>query len=202
MKYIAFLHKKNRLFFIVFIVLFGSISVYVFWMSRHHPDGVYSTSPDVDHLTDACTITRETKTVRGSSMAPLIPPGTEVTADMNYYTCHTPERGDIVLATYVGNDAPLIKRIHGIPNDTVDFAQTPQGTYHLLVNGAVETTSSGTPYAFSRDAIQELAKYMNAYHSTIPRNYYLLLGEQPQGSVDAARFGLLHRFVLIGRVVW
>ncbi len=170
-----------------------------------HPAPTPPTSPErASSAVDAaaCTVTREEKTVRGSSMAPLIPAGARIEAEMGYYTCHTPERGDIVLATYVGNDAPLIKRIHGIPDDTVDFAQTPQGTYHLLINGAVETTSSGTPYAFSRDAIQELAKYMNAYHGTIPRNYYLLLGEQPQGSMDAARFGLLHRFALIGKVMW
>jgi signal peptidase I len=200
MKYIAFLHKKNRLFFIVFIVLFGSISVYVFWMSRHHPDGVYSTSSDVDHLTDACTITRETKTVRGSSMASLIPPETDVIADMGYYTCHTPERGDIVLATYVGNDAPLIKRIHGLAGDTFDFEERENKEYYILVNGERLQNSEGVLYHFSRSAIQELAKYGKAYGYVIPPNRYLLLGESPEGSMDATRFGFLDRGALVGRV--
>jgi len=61
-------------------------------------------------LTDLrCVSSIEEKIVRGSSLSGLIEDGKTVRVLIGYYLCNEPQRGEVVLYHYAGDENPLIK---------------------------------------------------------------------------------------------
>jgi signal peptidase I len=178
--------------YIIGLVSAVVVFLVMLWLTSTENSVLVDNSPD-------CQTQISTKTVRGNSMTPLLAAGTEVQAIANYYACQTPQRNEVALVMYAGNEAPLIKMIRGIPGDSFDF-QEYAGLYHLLLNGDILTNSSGEAYTFSRMNIQEIAKYGEAYGYTIPAERYLVLGEAVSGSLDSTRFGFVSRNLLVAKV--
>jgi len=58
-----------------------------------------------------------------SSMAPTLKPGDQYLINLRAYRRHPPERGDIIVFRPRGEDAPLVKRVVGLPGETVTLLQ-------------------------------------------------------------------------------
>jgi len=56
-----------------------------------------------------CVSSIEEKIVRGSSLSGLIEDGKTVRVLIGYYLCNEPQRGEVVLYHYAGDENPLIK---------------------------------------------------------------------------------------------
>jgi signal peptidase I len=69
--------------------------------------------------------------VQYDSMEPTITAGSDVIGDRSYYSKHKPERWDVVVFTLKGSPGCFIKRIVGLPGETIQF--TPGG---LKINSA------------------------------------------------------------------
>lgn len=129
-----------------------------------------------------------------------------------------PQRGDVVTFFSPQNDMRLIKRIAGVPGDTVEMRGK-----RLLVNGhpadyaderlAPEPLGDGR----STNAMHVEEKLTGARHEiqwlsprmpqddfgpiVIPPNQFLMLGDNRDNSEDSRFFGLVPRERLIGRAV-
>lgn len=110
-------------------------------------------------------------------------------------------RGDLVALRHAGREPLLIKAVAAVPGDRWALAPTPDGAaLHVTVNGERLRNSAGELYALPPQRARMLALYARSY-PVVPAHSYLLLGEQPGGSEDATRFGLVHRDDIAGRVV-
>jgi signal peptidase I len=129
-----------------------------------------------------------------------------------------PQRGDVVTFFSPQNDMRLIKRIAGVPGDTIEMRGK-----RLLVNGhradyaderlAPEPLGDGRSanamhveetLAGARHEIQWLSQHMpqdDFGPIVIPPNQFLMLGDNRDNSEDSRFFGLVPRERLIGRAV-
>ncbi len=127
--------------------------------------------------------------VNGSSMSPRIEDGTEIFFDVNYTDL---KREDVVLFNFSGDVNLLIKQIKGIPNDSFGFDGN-----RLFINGDVLTNSVGEMYYIDSKVLELFAQN----YPIIPENTYLLLGDAVNDSIDALKFGLVHRSSIYAKVI-
>lgn len=137
--------------------------------------------------------------VRGTSMSPLIPPGTVVEIDYEYYENNPVERGHIVIVSHPGRDVPAIKTVRGIPADRFELKDNGAGV-NILINDKILINSQGAAYTLSGKRKKMLSLYSSGYGGIIPPGAYLILGENPAGSFDSTRFGLISSSRIIGRL--
>lgn len=127
-----------------------------------------------------------------------------------------PQHGDIVTFSSPRDGTRLIKRIVGLPGDTIEMRDE-----HLLVNGvAAEYTDAEVRLERSENGIQNEALVvteaigegrrkvqwiegrmaLNSFGpQTIPADRYLVLGDNRDNSADSRYIGLVPRSLLIGR---
>ncbi|HVT31694.1 MAG TPA: signal peptidase I [Rhodanobacteraceae bacterium] len=125
-----------------------------------------------------------------------------------------PARGDIVTFSSPEDGTRLIKRVIGLPGDTIEMRGKK-----LLVNGAAATYEPlgfvdeplrhgvralelAEDVAGDRRKIQWLARRAERDDfgpMTIPKDRYLMLGDNRDNSEDSRWFGLVSREKLIGR---
>lgn len=166
----------------------------VFFYYREH---VGNTTRNADDIT---CITREYEAfVQGTSLEEIIKPGTAVRVQEGFYNCNPVRRGDMVAYHYAGNAAPVIKIAYGIPGDAWRVSMSASGTTIILNNKNVATPQGKTFLVTSKRA-QMLSMYARDY-PIIPVDTYLLLGTDPQGTLDSSRFGLVHKDDLVGRAL-
>ncbi len=135
-----------------------------------------------------CAVREETMTVRGTSMEGILSDGEHITVLENYYACHAVARGDIVDYDYGGAE-DLVKSVMGVPGDMLAF-QKSGSRWHILVNGAPLANAQGETYLVSDAARRMLALYVGDQGGVIPADAYLVLGNNPAGSIDSTWFGL------------
>ena len=150
--------------------------------------------------------------VEGHSMDPTLKGGNYLVA-INYFT---PERGDLVTAKE--DDRVIIKRIIGLPNDTIEFKNDK-----LYVNGVEQDEPYLNTFkeAFSQDRLYEEYSYNQAYQTlaaqmthftldnegrsefkiTLKDNEYYLLGDNRPVSKDSREVGAFTRNQITGKVV-
>ena len=141
----------------------------------------------------------QTREVRGVSMAPLVKPGEYVEVQPGYYAHNEVRRGDLVAYRYSGDYIPLLKQVRALPGDTWDLVPRPGGLSGIAVNGRELTNSIGQPYAVSSKKARKLELYIHDY-PRIPPDTYLILGEEPEGTVDSTEFGLVSKSDILGKV--
>lgn len=117
-----------------------------------------------------------------------------------------PQRGDIVVFDSVAADNRLVKRVVGLPGDTV--AMVDNG---LRINGEevayVPATASDDDVAI--ELLGQLRHYVRRHPVgnrlssfgpvTIPEDHYLVLGDNRDNSADSRVYGLVPRGELVGR---
>lgn len=137
--------------------------------------------------------------VRGGSMNPLLKDGDVVKIDHGFYSAHEVQRGDLVVCRLSFRKDPLIKLVRAVPGDRFGLKELADGSAVLLVNGSVAENSAGEPYKFAGRHKRMLALYAKDYNGVIPAGSYLILGDQPGGTLDSSRFGLVGRAAITGK---
>jgi len=186
---------------LIIIALIGALFFWLFLEKTKKPfenGGVPPVNP-AEHEFEECSIMTEEKIVRGSSLSGLIEDGQTITVFSGYYTCNEIERGDIVLYSYAGNEAPLIKVVKGIPGDKFNLREA-EGGWHILINGETVKNSEDIPYLISGKRYQMLSLYEKEYLNGIADNAYLILGNIPSGATDSTRFGFVSAKDILGKV--
>ena len=144
----------------------------------------------------SCSLT--TMRVEGGSMSPRIAPGQMIEIQQGPAEClGTLKHGDVVLFRSDSYHVPLIKALRGLPGDK--FAVSDG---QIVINGTPATNSAGEPYRLSPPRAAMIALYVHDDdHGVIPPDSFLVMGENPAGSLDSSRFGLVARQAIIGKLI-
>ena len=122
--------------------------------------------------------------VHGQSMLPTLHEGQYLIASKVTYWLHPPERGDVVVLEPPDNqsDVPYIKRVIGLPGDTVDIRDQ-----RVWVNGIAlnEPYVSGPPY------------YQNSW--VVDESEFFVLGDNRNNSSDSHNWGMLPEENVLGK---
>ena len=118
-----------------------------------------------------------------------------------------PMRGDIVVFDSRAAATRLVKRVIGLPGDTVQMRDN-----RLMING-IAARYSGIEY--EPDATFAIESYLNMSHRielapagasrfstfgpvTVPRDHYLVLGDNRDNSADSRYYGFIPRDEIVG----
>lgn len=136
----------------------------------------------------------ETVYVRGMSMFPMFPTGAPLTHLPAYYECPYREiqRGDLVTFEVPGRNNFVLKQIKAVPGDRFEYRN-----FRPYVNGEALRNSAGHSYIIKSKMLELYARE----YPIIPAGAYLVLGDDRKGSLDSARYGLIHQTQIIGKVV-
>ena len=123
--------------------------------------------------------------VYGQSMEPNLHENERVILDKVSYRIGEPSRGDIVVFPVKGEPLPLIKRVIGLPGETVEVRDG-----HVLVNGV----ALREPYVSGPTA-------GNTAPVRVPADTVFVMGDNraPGGSLDSRRLGPIPLNKLVGR---
>ncbi|MDQ6661124.1 MAG: signal peptidase I [Chloroflexota bacterium] len=130
--------------------------------------------------------TVQTYRVEGASMQPGLVDSEYVLINKLAYLFHAPQRGDVVVfhaPPDPGKD--YIKRIIGLPGDTVSYDST-----HVWVNGV----QLNEPYI-------SMATNFKAKTWKVPPNEYFTMGDNRPVSDDSRDWGFLPRDNIVGEAV-
>jgi signal peptidase I len=130
--------------------------------------------------------------VRGSSMYPNFHDADYILTDKISYRLNQPKRGDVVIFVAPQNeDYDYIKRIIGIPGDTVEITND----YRVRVNGEI----LDEPY-LPLDYQTFGGNFLAAGKSiAIPQDEYFVLGDNRNHSSDSREWGFVPRKNIVGK---
>lgn len=126
---------------------------------------------------------------------------------ISLYTVANPQRGDIVVFDSGAADTRLVKRVIGLPGDTVEMRDN-----RLIING-IAARYSGIEY--EADTIFATESYLGMSHRielvrygasrfntfgpvAVPKDSYLVLGDNRDNSADSRFYGFIPRDELVG----
>ena len=126
--------------------------------------------------------------VIGSSMVPTLEDGNQLITDKITYRFREPERFDIVVFPHGPNNEYYIKRIIGMPGETVEISE--DGT--IYIDGEVLEED----YGYGNTTPQEMSGGI-----TLSEDEYFVLGHNRGVSLDSryAEVGNVPRSIIIGR---
>lgn len=125
--------------------------------------------------------------VDGGSMVPALENGEFLLVNKLAYVASTPDRGDVVVFRSPAKpDEDLVKRIIGLPNETVEFHDG--GVYvdgRRLAEGEYFAGVTGTRAGRSL---------------VVPDQAYFVLGDNRGQSIDSRSFGIVPEASIVGKV--
>ncbi|MFC1992447.1 signal peptidase I [Chloroflexota bacterium] len=133
--------------------------------------------------------TLETSIVVGSSMEPSFQGSQRLLISQVSYRFHEPERGDVIILRPSDNPnaIPLIKRIIGLPGESVEINQ-----------GKVYIHRGGVAFALDEPYIKEEPDY-TFKSDVIPEGEYFVLGDNRNNSNDSHNGWTVPRENIIGK---
>lgn len=155
----------------------------------------------VEDIPFGCTYHERKQTVRGSSLSPLVEDGRAVLLADDFYECYSIKREDIVEISLGGHT--IAKIIKAIPGDKIAVRKSSdERGWHIIINGRVVKNSQAIPYNLSDSTEKLLGLYIKDYNGIIPQEAYLVLGNNPYGTFDSTRFGLVPKSTIIGKIIY
>ncbi len=125
----------------------------------------------------------QTTLVHGQSMEPNLHDEQRLIIEKLSYHIDNPQRGDIVVVEVEGSEIPLIKRVIGLPGETVEIRES-----QLWINGRAVTESYLTPIT------------QKAYGPVqVPPEHIFVMGDNRGNSRDSRIFGAIRIDRIIGR---
>jgi signal peptidase I len=121
--------------------------------------------------------------VYGQSMEPNLHTDQRLIVEKISYRLHTPRRGDIVVVQIPGHEVPPIKRVIGLPRETVEIREG-----HVLVDGQ----QLEEPYLADID-MWDYGPY------TVPLRHIFVMGDNRNASSDSRYFGSVPIDRILGR---
>ncbi len=119
-----------------------------------------------------------------------------------------PERGDVIIFDSKVSDKRLVKRVIGIPGDSVSMLSNrltingKQLPYHIKQSHPdiidAEENLTGV-YHDIRVHLNANPQYSSFSPIQVPENYYLVLGDNRDNSADSRVIGLVPRAEIVGR---
>lgn len=124
--------------------------------------------------------------VNGTSMNPTLEEGDIML--LNKLSRNSIKRFDIIVINYNNDD--LIKRVIGLPGDKIEYKDN-----ELYVNG------KKIPEKFAKKKDEKLKDYSieSLEHSTVPDNYYFVVGDNRPNSLDSRMIGFIHKDNITGK---
>jgi signal peptidase I len=157
------------------------------------------------------TFVVQTFYIPSGSMEPTLQIGDRILVNKLSYHLHGVDRGNIVVFRRPADEncggepvADLVKRVIGLPGETISLSKGPKG--YVLINGKrLDETwlpssmqgktypgPSGTPYNLSKPYV-------------IPSNDYYVMGDNRGDSCDSRYWGPISKSLIVGKVdvrVW
>lgn len=122
--------------------------------------------------------------IDGNSMNPTLFNGEYLIISNFAYKLDAPERGDIIVFRHPQSELNLIKRVIGLPGDTIEVQN---GT--VRVNGA----------AIDEPYIQAPPDYSSSW--VVPQGQYFVLGDNRNHSSDSHAWGFLPEDHILGKAL-
>lgn len=148
--------------------------------------------------------------VIGHSMESTLHDGESVWLDKLTYRFQDPRRYDIVVFPYQDENTYYIKRIIGLPGETVYI--DPDGTIYIGTEETLYQNADGTIHNegealsehYGNEVIQESKRGLAAQPVTIGENEYFVLGDNRNNSQDSRyeNVGMITRDEIQGRAVF
>ena len=128
--------------------------------------------------------------VVGNSMKSTLNDGDVLILSKASYRIFDVKRGDIISLDYEDTKY-LIKRVIGLPGDDIDIIDN-----QLYINGEV----------YKEDYLDDNLNYddfslQDLGYATIPEDYYLVLGDNREDSIDSREIGLISKDEINGKIV-
>ena len=127
--------------------------------------------------------------VSGSSMFPTFIDGEYLIVDEISYRLNDPQRDDVIVFRYPNDTKKFfIKRIIGLPNETVD-----------IKGSAITITNSANPKGFVLNEPYVKNTSENVTHFELKGDEYFVMGDNRNASSDSRSWGPLPRNLMIGK---
>lgn len=127
--------------------------------------------------------------VQGDSMVPNFHSSDYLIVDEISYRFRQPARGEVVVLKYpLDTHERFIKRVIGLPGETVDIA-----------GGRVSITKNGITTVLKESYLPSSLVTDGAVHTALGANDYFVMGDNRSFSYDSRRWGALPAKDIIGR---
>ncbi len=133
--------------------------------------------------------------IPSASMSPTIETGDQVLNNKLYYCRANPSRGDVIIFKYpLDEKLSYIKRIIGMPGDTLEIRDKKVFIDKTALDESYVMHIDSNVYAIEpgRD---------NTAPIVIPPDYYFVLGDNRDNSLDSRHWGLIDRTQIKGKPV-
>lgn len=127
--------------------------------------------------------------VSGASMEPNFWNGDYLIVDELSFALRNPKRGEVVILKLPRNSSFFIKRVIGLPNETVEIKN---GKIHLL-------TQIETDFVLQEKYIDGASITYPDSNITLKENEYFLMGDNREKSLDSRMWGPISKNDILGR---